>query len=335
MSDPSQQRAPRLSPAVAGVRLAVRPVIESHVSEARSGPVMVAFSGGADSLALLRATCFEAHRRDVSVAAVIVDHGLQSGSAEVAAAASVWAHEAGCDVVRVVPVVVGSAGGVEAAARLARYSALADVASELGCDTVLVGHTADDQAETVLLGLTRGSGPTSLRGMPDRDGLFVRPLLQVTRQMTRAACEAEGVEWWEDPHNSDPSFLRVRIRSTVLPMLEAELGPGISAALVRTAHLLRDDDDALNELARAEFDAHHTVIPAGVSVPVSALVRQFPAIRSRVLRLAANAAGLGALSSTHTATIDALVSDWHGQKALNVPGGNVERHEGLLVFTAT
>jgi tRNA(Ile)-lysidine synthase len=335
VSDPSQQRAPRLSPAVARVRVAVRSIIESRVREHRDGPVVVAFSGGADSFALLRATCFEAHRRDVVVAAVIVDHGLQSGSAEVAAAAAGWAEQAGCDVVRVVPVTVGNIGGMEAAARDARYEALAEVASELGSDTVLIGHTADDQAETVLLGLTRGSGPASLRGMPDRDGVFVRPLLSVTRATTRAACEAEGLKWWDDPHNVDQSFVRVRIREKVLPQLEEDLGPGISAALVRTAHLLRDDDDALNHMAHAEFEAHCTTEPAGVSVPTSALKRQFPAIRTRVLRLAASAAGLGALSSTHTAAIDALVTDWHGQKAIDVPGGNVERHEGRLVFTAT
>ncbi|MEY5017252.1 MAG: hypothetical protein RL431_301 [Actinomycetota bacterium] len=326
---------PRLSPAVARVRVAVRPVVESCVRERRGTPMVVAFSGGADSLALLRATCFEARRHGIPVAAVIVDHGLQAGSAEVAAAAAGWAEQAGCDIVRVVPVTVGTTGGMEAAARDARYSALADVAADLGADTVLVGHTADDQAETVLLGLTRGSGPTSLRGMPDRDGVFVRPLLTVTRETTRAACEAEGLQWWDDPHNVDHSFVRVRIREKVLPQLEKDLGPGISAALVRTAHLLRDDDDALNQLAQAEFDAHRLIDLTAVEFPVSALIRQFSAIRSRVIRLAAHAAGIGALSSTHTAAIDALVTDWHGQKAINVPGGNVERHEGRLVFTAT
>lgn len=335
MSDTSQQRVPRLSPAVAAVRVAVRPVVADCASASRTEPLIVAFSGGADSLALLRATCFEARQHEIAVVAVTIDHGLQVGSAQVAQRAAQQALDAGAADARVVRVAVGTEGGIEAAARTARYSALAEVARDVGSSTVFVGHTFDDQAETVLLGLTRGSGPGSVRGMPERDGLFVRPLLSIMRATTREACAAEGLDFWDDPHNVDESFVRVRIREKVLPELERDLGPGISAALVRTANLLRDDDDALNRMAEQFVQDTAQVDTAGVTVPVSALSSLFPAVRTRAIRLAARTAGLGSLSSTHTQSVDALVTDWHGQKALNLPGGNVERHEGRLVFTAT
>lgn len=335
MSDPSQQRVPRLSPAVAAVRVAVRPAVSACASESTTTPLIVALSGGADSLALLRATCFEARQHGIPVVAVIVDHGLQNGSAQVAQRAAEQAFQAGAADARVIRVHVGTVGGLEAAARSARYAALAATAHELGGSTVLVGHTFDDQAETVLLGLTRGSGPASVRGMPERDGLFVRPLLTVTRATTREACAAEGLDFWDDPHNVDESFVRVRIREKVLPGLERDLGPGISAALVRTAHLLRDDDDALNRMADQVMQDSALIDPNRVALPISALSGLFVAVRTRVIRLAAVSAGLGSLNSGHTVTVDALVTDWHGQKALNLPGGNVERHEGRLVFTAT
>ena len=159
---------------------------------------------------------------------------------------------------------VGAAGGPEAAARAARYRALADAAGD--GTAVLLGHTLDDQAETVLLGLGRGSGPRSIAGMRPVDGRWLRPLLGVRRETTRAACTAEQLAYRDDPHNADPRFTRVRLRREVLPLLEDTLQGGVAAALARTAELLRDDLDALDDLAAA-------LTPATGALPAAELAR--------------------------------------------------------------
>src|SRR3954466_5010956 len=209
----------RLDPAVAAVRLAVRRALEDlRVSD--PVPVLVACSGGADSLALLAATVFEARRTQWQVVGVTVDHGLQSRSAD--RAASVVEQMAALGAHQTVPVRVEvrpSGQGLEAAAREARYAALAEVAQRARSDVILLGHTLDDQAETVLLGLTRGSGGRALAGMRRSvDDLFHRPLLEVTRAQTEAACAAEDIAFWTDPHNSDARFTRSRVRHEVMPM---------------------------------------------------------------------------------------------------------------------
>ena len=235
-------------PAVAAVRSAVR---RSLADVDPGSVVLVACSGGSDSCALAAATAFEASRAGWTTAAVTVDHGLQPGSDEQAARVAAFLRGLGFDPVEVAAVSVGGPGGPEAAAREARYAALDDAATRLGAAVVLLGHTRDDQAETVLLGLARGSGARSLSGMPERArrGLYRRPLLGLDRSVTRAACAALDLAVWDDPHNADPAYARVRVRREVLPVLERELGPGISAALARTAELLRDDADALDAWA--------------------------------------------------------------------------------------
>ena len=232
------------APAVAAVRSAVRAVLPSHRF------VLVACSGGADSVALAAAVAFEAPRAGVRAGLVTVDHGLQPGSAVRAERLAAVGYELGFDPVEIVPVSVGTAGGPEAAARAARYAALDAAASALDA-AVLLGHTLDDQAETVLLGLGRGSGPRSLAGMRVEDGRYVRPLLGLRRATTAAACAALGLEPWDDPHNTDPAFQRARIRGEVLPLLEDVLQGGVAEALARTAALLQDDLDALDAWAAA------------------------------------------------------------------------------------
>lgn len=293
--------------------------------------VLVAVSGGADSMALAAATRFVADKRGVRVAAAIIDHGLQSASAEVAERTAAVLRDLGFDTVVVRRVEVGTDGGPEAAAREARYLGLMDVSNELGASVILTGHTRNDQAESVLLGLTRGSGPGSVRGMPAFDGIVGRPLLDVTRDTTVAACGAEGIEPWDDPHNDDPSFTRVRIRNTVLPTLETELGPGIVDALARTAELLRDDDDALDLLAAGMA---RTVLSTDgdVALDVAGTASKPRALRTRLIRLAAAEAFLSSLSYVQTDTIDALLTDWHGQKPIDVTGGSVVRQDGRLIF---
>lgn len=238
-------------PSTAAVRCAVR---EALADVPVGGVVLVACSGGADSMALAEAAAHLARGLQVSIGAVIVDHGLQEGSAQVAHTASRRCRRLGLEPVLVRTVEVTRSGeGPEAQARAARYAALEEAAERSGAVAVLLGHTLDDQAEQVLLGLARGSGARSLAGMPPDRGIFRRPLLGVTRQQTRESCRAEGVPWWEDPMNEDPAFLRVRARRA-LADLERDLGPGIAAALARSAALLRADADHLDLLADTAFE---------------------------------------------------------------------------------
>ncbi|WFE95154.1 tRNA lysidine(34) synthetase TilS [Micromonospora sp. WMMD987] len=242
-----------LAPSVASVRVAVRRALAGLPAD---GPVLVACSGGADSLALAVATAFVTSRLGRSAGLVTVDHGLQAGSVERAAAVAGWAGRVGFDPVEAVPVTVaGRPGGPEAAARQARYQALTDAARRHRAVAVLLGHTRDDQAETVLLALARGAGPRGLAGMPVRRDVagvpLLRPLLDVTREQTRDACAALGLVPWQDPHNTDPSYARARVRADALPALVAALGTGVRDNLARTARLLAADTAALDDLAAA------------------------------------------------------------------------------------
>jgi len=296
-------------PAVLRTRAAVRSTLRDVAAGAT---VVAAVSGGADSLALAAALAHVAPRRGLGAGAVVVDHGLQAGSDVEAARAAAQCREFGLAPVAVRRVTVRGAGGPEAAARAARYAAL----DATDADVVLLGHTLDDQAETVLLGLARGSGSRSLAGMAVRNGRYRRPFLGLSRADTAAACAALGLRPWRDPHNTDPAFLRSRVRHEVLPLLEATLGPGVAAALARTADQLRADADALDEWA-AKAGADGLSVPALAALPT--------AVRTRVLRRAAVLAGApdGSLAARHVAAMDRLVTDWHGQGPVSLPGGLV------------
>ncbi|MDQ3615315.1 MAG: tRNA lysidine(34) synthetase TilS [Actinomycetota bacterium] len=320
-----------LDPAVAVVRLAVR----RSLADVGADPVLVACSGGADSLALLAATIFEARRKPWHVVGVTVDHGLQDDSREradevVVQMAGLGAHETA--MVRVE--VTASGQGPEAAAREARYAMLSEIAERAGSTVVLLGHTRDDQAETVLLGLTRGSGGRSVAGMRPAFQPYRRPLLEVTRVQTEAACRAEGIDFWRDPHNEDPRFTRARIRQRVMPMLEEELGPGVAAALARTAEMLREDVESLDDtaewvLGQYRFDE---------GLDITRLATLSAAVRLRVLRLAALRAGSppGELFRVHVQAIDELVGSYHGQLRVELPGHvHVVRRDDRLRFRWT
>jgi tRNA(Ile)-lysidine synthase len=316
-------------PALAAARSGVR----TSLADLSAGDlVLVACSGGADSLALAAATAFEAPRAGLLAGAVTVDHDLQPGSAERAEAVAAVLRDLTLDPVEVAKVAVGTAGGPEAAAREARYAALDAAAERLGAAAVLLGHTADDQAETVLLGLARGSGARSLAGMPPVAGRYRRPLLDLDRATVRAACHAAGLVPWEDPHNADPSYARARVRHDALPVLEKALGPGMAAALARTARLLRDDAEALDAwAARAAAECRH---PAG-GLDCERLVALPTAVRRRVIRAAAIEAGSppGGLFAVHVAAVDALVVAWRGQHGVDLPGHVVvTRRYGRLLL---
>jgi tRNA(Ile)-lysidine synthase len=313
------------APAVAAIRSAVRAVLAGS-----DGPVLVACSGGADSLALAAATAFVAPRAGIRAGLVTVDHGLQPDSAKQAQRVAELGFELGLDPVEQLQVDVGSAGGPEAAARDARYAALAATGDALGAQ-ILLGHTLDDQAETVLLGLGRGSGPRSIAGMAAVDGRYLRPFLGLRRATTEAACAALGLEPWRDPHNADPRFQRVRLRSEVLPLLEDVLQGGVAGALARTAELLQDDVAALDEWADRVVRASAGSGDAERGQLEIDVIEMLPrAVRTRVLR--AWAASPEPLSAERTAALDALVTAWHGQGPVNLPGGvAVRRTSGRLV----
>ena len=292
--------------------------------------LVVACSGGADSLALAFAVDYVATRRGLGHGAVVIDHGLQDDSAEVASRVGDELAALGYEDVSVIAVDVdrSTAVGPEAAARQARYRAL-DTEARARAATVWLGHTLDDQAETVLLGLARGSGSRSLAGMVPRAGHLVRPFLQIRRTTTEQVCAELGLEPWQDPHNSDRRFARVRVREIVLPMLEAELGPGVAEALSRTAELVRDDSEVLDRLA-AQTSRSAEGLGGTDTLDCAALESQPPALRRRIIRLWLLAHGLGDLSLRHISAVDSLVIDWHGQKAIHIPGATVTRTAGRL-----
>jgi tRNA(Ile)-lysidine synthase len=308
---------------VARTRQAVRLLLD----KADVAEVAVAVSGGADSLALAAAVSHVAPRRGLTVHGLIVDHQLQPGSAEIAAQAAKQLHGMGIDDVRVLTVEVTGRGGPEAAARSARYTAL----RAAGVPLVLLGHTLDDQAETVLLGLGRGSGPRSIAGMRDLDPPWARPFLSVPRATTVAACDVLGLPVWDDPHNVDPSYTRVRLRREVLPLLEDVLQGGVAPALARTAVQLRDDTEALDTLSARLLAA--ALAEGELDVPV--LAAEPAALRRRVLRRWLLGTGVTELTDAHLRSADALIGEWRGQGAVWLPGGfAVSRARGRLRVTA-
>ena len=314
-----------LHPSVATVRVAVRRTLAALVAEqpGRALPpeaaVLVACSGGPDSLALLSATVFEGHKLGLRVIGVTVDHGLQEESAAHAEHVVAQMAELGADETATARVEVQGGGrGPEAAAREARYAVLDQLVQHFGAVVVLLGHTLDDQAETVLLGLARGSGGRSLAGMRRGFDHYRRPLLDVTRTDTVTACQVEGIEYWNDPHNIDPAYARVRVRRKVIPMLEDELGPGVAGALARTADQLRADMELLDQLAQEAYDELRE--PGGLEV--KALLDLPLATRHRMLRLAALEAGaIGSeLFHVHVLAIAQLLSSRGAGGEVQLPG---------------
>ncbi len=290
--------------AVARLRGAVAAFAETHLSDAERWSV--ALSGGPDSLAL---TAVAAGL--LPTVALIVDHGLQPGSAQVAATAQARAVDLGCVGAQVIRVAVGSAGGPEAAARAARYAALDDVREG---SPVLLGHTLDDQAETVLLGLGRGSGARSMAGMRPSDPPWCRPLLGVRRAVTAAACTELGLTPWQDPHNTDRRFTRSRLRADVLPLLEDVLGGGVAEALSRTATSLRENTELIEALAEQALPA----AAAGAGLDTATLVELPGPVRRTVIRRWLRAGGALGLTDRQIRGVDRLVTGWRGQGGVAV-----------------
>lgn len=282
-------------------------------------------------MALACATAYEAPRARLHAGLITVDHALQDGSASRAAGVRDWARTLNLDPAEVATVRVGRDGGPEAAARDARYAALDEAAERTGAAAILLGHTLDDQAETVLLGLARGSGARALAGMPAGRGRYRRPFLDLTRATTHAACAAAGLNPWQDPHNHDAAYARSRLR-TLLPDLE-RMAPGSTAGLARSARLLRDDADLLDDLTSDLYA--EAVGPTGVDI--ARLAAAPPALRTRALHRWAIALGAppNALSSRHIAAMDALVMAYTGQGPTMLPGRiTIHRQGTQLVRTS-
>lgn len=326
---PAAPRRPRLTPAVADTRRAVR---ESLGTLPSGSLALVALSGGPDSLALAAAAGFEGPRLGRPVGAVIVDHGLQPDSVTVAERAAEAARGLGLFPVRVERVEVLGSGGPEGAARAARYAALERAAAELDAAAVLLGHSLDDQAETVLLGLARGSGTLSIAGMAAVAGLYRRPLLGLRRAVLAQACVDQGLEPWTDPHNSDERFARVRVRRSILPYLEEHLDAGIVEALARTAAIAREDAEALDHMVDEIAEDLTELADGGCSLEVAGLLVNPPAIRHRLIRLVVQSQFGASISRAQTLEVARLVTDWHGQGPVHLPGIRVERAAGLIVF---
>ena len=326
-------KRPRLTPAIADVRRAVREAWMRHgvVSGDR---VLVACSGGADSLALAAAAIFEGGRAGISVGAVIVEHGLQAETKRVAEETRQVLTELGASPIelRAVQVAKTKAGGPEAAARSARYAALDAAADELSAKFVMLAHTLNDQAETVLLGLARGSGNLSLNGMAEVNGRYLRPLLGIERASTVAFCEDSGLTAWQDPQNADSKFARVRARHHVLPVLETELGPGIAQALARSADQLREDEAVLAPMAQDFFDRFVSLKATSIEIALAEFEAAPLAIRHRVIAMALTVLQAPEFARVHIRAIDALVDEWHGQKPLSLPGVRVERTARHIVL---
>lgn len=319
-------------PSVAACRVAVRDALGDLELGTR---VWVAASGGPDSLALAAAVGYVARKQGLFAGAIIVDHRLQPDSGVVAERAAHEVRRAGIHTVHIEKVTVGRSGGMEAAAREARYAALeARVDAEGGlAPLLLTGHTMDDQAETVLLALARGSGARALAGIPARRGRIVRPFLTVRRKDTLAACQALGLDPWHDPTNTiEDGPRRSALRTRVMPSLVEVLGPGVVSGLARSAALLQADADELDRQARTAMGASVSTVRSD-DWRCDMLAALPDAIRTRMLKMLAENQGAGPLTATHVAALDSLVTAWKGQGAIALPGGFEARREyGRLVI---
>lgn len=331
-----------------------------HAVAADAPLVLVACSGGRDSMALAAVSHIVCTSMGVRCGAVIVDHGLQAGSERVASEAADRCRALGLGPVIMRNATVQARGeGLEAAARQARYDELCAAAHESGAIAVLLAHTMDDQAETVLIGLLRSRGVDALAGMPQvftRSGVtFARPLLTLTRDETTGLCEDLGVEYWDDPTNGDAVDgelpddypLRSRVRHDLLPAIERFAGFNVTRHFAESAQLARMDKEYLDQRsdevmveavtavdrpassaavstdtprACAADDTNDSGHGIGLMIGVKRIAREPEAIRLRVIAHALSQAGVNA-SAAQIAAIDRLVVDWHGQGGVSLPRG--------------
>ena len=299
--------------------------------------VLVGCSGGADSLALAWTTLVVGKRLELKTGVIIVDHQLFPESNSVALNAKKQCEDLGIEEVIIKKVNVEQTHeGLEAAARIARYEAFENVLQETNAQVILLAHTQDDQAETVLMRLTRGSGAKSLSGMAQVSGKYLRPFLHLRKKLVHDSLDLIGLKAWQDPANTDHQFLRVKVRLELMPKIIEVLGESAISSLDKTSQLLRLDNQALEDLAQQFFESQKDVKTNGLEI--SELEKLPEAIRTRVLRICAIASGVhpGPFSFEHIEAIDALVKNWHGQGNVDLPGFiQATRVNGSLRFVAS
>jgi len=301
--------------------------------------VVVGLSGGADSVALLDALALLAGRRGFRVVAAHLDHALRKGSAEDAAFCRSLCQRLGVPFHTAVADVSARArrerGGLEQAARRERYAFLHRVREETGAGAIAVGHTRDDQAETLLMRLLRGAGATGLGGMRPRVGDVIRPLLGVSRDEVLAYLRDRGLGWREDPTNTDLRYLRNRVRHELLPYLEARFNPALREGLARTAALLADEAVHLRGEADGLLDRIARTEGATVVLDPSALAGAPPSVARMVVRQALRrTGGLARVRAVHVERILELArSEDAAGRRLPLPGGREVRYrQGELRF---
>lgn len=315
------------------IRKAVRSSIMKDAQKAPQKPLyLVALSGGADSLALASAVASEAARKDASfnAGAVIVEHGLQEATKKVAEDTATLARELGLEPVMIIPVSITEQGlGAEGDARAARYSAFEEAVEKTGARGVIIGHTMNDQAEQVLLGIARGSGARSVSGIAEQRDIYIRPMLEISRNETEASCREMGIDFWVDPHNSHEEYARVRVRKNLLPQMIEELGEDVVQNLARTAQIAREDADAMDFIIDEKIESLIKISDNEYSFNVQDLQRLHVAIRKRMFKKLAKDHMNADFMSIHCEAVNDLIDDWNGQKPLNLPGGTTVKRQKL------
>lgn len=279
--------------------------------------LLIACSGGADSLALAWTSNVVAKRLGLNLIAVVIDHQLIEESSKVALIAKDQCENFGIEKVVIKKIVVkDNKEGLESAARSARYKAFEELTLELNAKAVLLAHTQDDQAETMLMRLTRGSGAKSLSAMKEVSGKYLRPFLHIRKKELVDALEKEGISFWQDPANTDYRFLRAKVRNELMPKLIEVLGESAIESLDRTSDLLKEDNEALDSIALENYEKLDR------ELNVEELIKLPAAIRKRIIKIAALESGVipGPFSFEHIEAIDALVTKWRGQGNVDLPG---------------
>lgn len=308
----------------------------AHVDSTENPLFLVALSGGSDSLAVAIAGAYASQKKKANfrVGAIIVNHKLQEETDRVTGEARETALNLGLSPVIVKEVnIVDNGEGMEASARLARYNAINEAVVEYGASAVLMGHSLNDQAEQVFLGLLRGSGVRSLSGIASHRDNIIRPFLSLSREETQQICVDNDVEYWVDPHNSSLDYNRVRVRKNILPVLEENFGSGVLKNLAKTCQISREDADVLDYVTD-NFYGENIVVESGVaSVSVDCLTRVPIGLRKRVFRKIIVEVLGGYGSHANVNEVDVLVESWSGQKYVSVENGFVWRSNNTLFFS--
>jgi tRNA(Ile)-lysidine synthase len=314
----------------------VRKTIERHALCPPGSNVLVAISGGSDSVALVFVLRDLAENGKFAISGLAhLNHALRPTADRDEMFCRELADRLRLRIAVKTEDVMGYARGrnlsIEDAARRIRYDFLEQVAVGFGADRIAVGHTQDDQAETFLLKLIRGAGLTGLSGIRPQRGRVIRPLLDVPRAELRKYLKERGQPWLDDESNEEVGNPRNRIRHRVLPELDDALGGSVRPAIARAAGLAREDTEWLDGCSERRYHALMERIDGGVTIEASALKVEPPPVRRRILLMALReAAGGREVGWEHVeAAVSALMGSAGG---CDFPGGRLELRRGKLVL---